>query len=87
MVMIDNIEKMSFQYSIFGLKRFSNWRYDWRIVGTKQQASKLPVCQHLSTDYVYQYYHGYSSLKTALTRKYCIEMTFFQFQFNNLRFL
>ena len=49
------------QYSIFGLEWFSNWRYDWRIVATKQQASKLPVCQHLSTDYVYHYYHGYSS--------------------------
>jgi hypothetical protein len=33
---------------IFGLKRFSNWRYDWRIVATKQQASKLPVYQHLA---------------------------------------
>ena len=41
------------KYGIFGLKRFSNWRYDWRIVATKQQASKLPVYQHVSTDYVY----------------------------------
>jgi hypothetical protein len=49
------------QYGIFGLKRFSNWRYDWCIVVTKQQASKLPVCQHLSTDRVYHFYHGYSS--------------------------
>ena len=36
------------KYGIFGLKRFSNWRYDWRIVATKQQASKLPVYQHLA---------------------------------------
>jgi ADP-ribose pyrophosphatase YjhB (NUDIX family) len=49
------------KYGIFGLKRFSNWRYDWCIVATKQQASKLPVCQHLSTDRVYHYYHGFSS--------------------------
>jgi hypothetical protein len=30
-------------------------------IPTKQQASKLPVCQHLSTDYLDHYYHGYSS--------------------------
>jgi hypothetical protein len=53
--------KRRYDTVFFGLKRFSNWRYDWRIVATKQQASKLLVCQHLSPP---EYWKNLGSSKT-----------------------